>query len=253
MTHKKVLENKEQITVVIKDGYQNGDILKLDNTDIHYSWSNIDKTLFIQASDTINIADTLKHLSLQGKNGEDRFLEITLMTKSGEHINLKELEISANPTIINTNSVEKDIINREILEKKTVDSPLSDSKSKLLEEKYGVDFLDITLEEVIPYTIKQLDDEKNGDIYTILKNSLEKQQEIEIWGYDLKKDKVDLSQIANDLGAIFEYSVNGSDIELQVHSTEIDYSIILKEVNLDKFSDNIEEAITNIVINPNKA
>ncbi len=224
--------NIDKLVVSIKDGYQDGDRLNidLDLQNISSQWNSEDRSLVINNATNIEFSQIMDNLYLEGaNNGFGRFIDVAFVDNSGDSINLKEFEIEP---IYNNLEQQFDTFNFDLIS---------------YQELQGADFLSYDSEEKISFVVEKKQD---GDIYKILKDSFLDQNEIEIWGYNITNDKIDIGDCVqnsdlNNLNATI--SKNNSDVLLSFGEDSA-YNIVLKEINGDTSNDKLEEILHSLIL-----
>jgi len=224
--------SSEKLVVSIKDGYQSGDKLNLnlDLYSVHSMWNSEDKSLIVDNTSNLEFSQILNNLYLEGdNNGQGRFVEVAFIDDKGDNINLKEFEIEP---------VYKDF-------QQQFDTFHSDLIS--YQELQGGDFLSYDSEEKLSFVVEKKED---GDIYKILKDSFLDNNEIEIWGYDLNSDKIDIGEFVDNLdlkNLNATVSKNDSDV-LVSFGEQSAYNIVLKDISGDTSNDKLEEVLNSLIL-----
>lgn len=249
------------VVFCIKDGYHIGDELTV-NSNLNYTWNNTEKALLVSTSQDQSVLNLISLLSIKGNGAEDRFIDVSMVTPDGDTVNLAELNI--NPNTINTNNLDNKLQSSiENIEQKNTSNNQQNlnavnnsdylsylsNNSFTIEEDDSLNFLPQATEENLPIQINKIQDNSAGDLYKVIKDSFKNTDKLEIWGYNLQADKLDLQDFANEVKGMFDYSVQNGDLEISLHTNEKDYSIVFKDVDTDKFADSLDEALASIIIN----
>ncbi len=116
-------------------------------------------------------------------------------------------------------------------------------------ENQGADFLESSIEERLPFEIKQ---SKEGDVYKILRDSFSNGSDVlEIEGYDISTDKLDLADFIREFNDIVNYSLykDHDNLNLNVYNgnNTSEYSIILKDA-ISNTDANLDDILQNLII-----
>ena len=243
-----------QLLILIKDGFKEGDTLKLNLDNTEYSWNPESQLLTINAKDNMNISTVIDNISLTGDGLQERMLNVKFAAQGGFVVELQNFSLT--PEVDFTLQEANGFLNAEnsIEESYSIEyEPDTEWDSGFMmyqESSVGANFLDSAEEELLPFYLSQ---DASGDIYTILKNSFKQQDELEIWGYDIARDKVNLEEFFNEFGDALEFSISKEENDLQLHlsATNNDFNIVFKEASsMINEESNLDELLQSLVLNP---
>ena len=243
-----------QVLILIKEGFKEGDTLDLSLDNTEYAWNPEAQLLTVNATENMNISTVIENISLKGDGLQERMLNVKFASQGGFIVELQNFGLT--PEVAFTAEETNGFLNAEnsIEESYAIEySPDTEWDSGFMmyqESSVGANFLDSAEEELLPFYLSQ---DTNGDIYTILKNSFKQQDELEIWGYDIAKDKVNLEEFFNEFGDALEFSISKEDNDLQLHlsSTDNDFNIVFKEASTSLSEEsNLDDLLQSLVLDP---
>ncbi len=231
------------LSITIIDGMVEGDKLTLAQPDdvLSYKWDNTSKILSLEIQNDKNIKHILSSVMLDGKEAANsRLLEAKIFIDQSQYV-LQEYSLF--PSYHLNLEENHDLFHNGFHEE--LDLSLNLPNISYSDVK-GADFLNIDMVEALPYFLNK---NNNSDVYTILKNEASDKHNIEIWGYNLSQDKIDLNNFAEDLRGVHYQILGDQDLQLSIYNSEHEYSIILKEVASMNAFDTLDDIIQNLVLN----